>query len=129
MKNANLTFEKGKLLSEQNHYNRNIYFVEEGMLRMFYYENGKDITSIFILKENYGKYRYTFKNEPSKNNIEAIEKSIITTCNYNKLEELCSVSLTAANFSRYILGNLMLQMSNRIISLQHMSAKEKYHIY
>ena len=23
------TFEKGKLLSEQNHYNRNIYFVEK----------------------------------------------------------------------------------------------------
>ena len=41
------TIEKGKLLSEQNHYNRNIYFVEEGMLRMFYYENGKDITSNF----------------------------------------------------------------------------------
>jgi CRP-like cAMP-binding protein len=43
----NKTFEKGKLLSEQNHYNRNIYFVEEGMLRMFYYENGKDITTNF----------------------------------------------------------------------------------
>ena len=67
-----------------------------------------------------------FKNELSKNNIETIEKSIITTCNYHKLEELCSVSLTAANFSRYILGNLMLQMSNRITYLQHMSAKEKY---
>ena len=121
------TFEKGKLISEQNHYNRNIYFVEEGMLRTFYYENGKDITSNFYSEGKVTANIDTlFKNEPSKNNIEAIEKSVITVCNYNKLEELCYVSLTAANFSRYILGNLMIQMSKRISSLQFMTAKEKY---
>ena len=121
------TIDKGKLLSEQNHYNRNIFFVEEGMLRMFYYENGKDITSNFYSEGKVTANIDTlFKNEPSKNNTEAIEKSIITTCNYHKLEELCSVSLTAANFSRYILGNLMIEMSRRISSLQFMTAKEKY---
>ena len=121
------TIEKGKLLSEQNHYNRNIYFVEEGMLRMFYYENGKDITSNFYSEGKITANIDTiFKNELSKNNIETIEKSIITTCNYQKLENLCSVSLTAVNFSRYILGNLMIQMSKRISSLQFMTAKEKY---
>ena len=86
-------FEKGEILSKQNQYNHTVFFVDEGLLRMFYYENGKDIT---------------------------------TTCNFNKLEELCSVSLTAANFSRYILGNLMIEMSRRISSLQYMTAKEKY---
>lgn len=121
------TIEKGKLLSEQNHYNRNIYFVEEGMLRMFYYENGKDITTNFYSEGKITANIDTlFKNQPTRNNIETLEKSVITTCNFNKLEELCSVSLTAANFSRYILGNLMIEMSRRISSLQFMSAKEKY---
>lgn len=121
------TFEKGKLLSQQNQFNRNIFFVDEGLLRMFYIENGKDITSNFYSEGKITANIDTiFKNQPSKNNIEALEKSIITTCNYHKLEALCSVSITAANFSRYILGNLMLQMSNRIIYLQHMTAKEKY---
>ena len=121
------TIEKGKLLSEQNHYNRNIYFVEEGMLRMFYYENGKDITTNFYSEGKITANIDTlFKNQPTRNNIETLEKSVITTCNFNKLEELCSVSLTAANFSRYILGNLMIEMSRRISSLQYMTAKEKY---
>ena len=121
------TIEKGKLLSEQNHYNRNIYFVEEGMLRMFYYENGKDITTNFYSEGKITANIDTlFKNQPTRNNIETLEKSVITTCNFNKLEELCSVSLTAANFSRYILGNLMIEMSRRIFSLQYMTAKEKY---
>lgn len=122
-----ISFEKGKLLSQQNQYNRNIYFVEEGLLRMFYYENGKDITTNFYSEGKITANMDTlFKGKPSRNNIETIEKSVITTCNYHKLEELCSVSLTAANFSRYILGILMLQMSNRIIYLQQMTAKEKY---
>ena len=67
-----------------------------------------------------------FKKEPTVYNIEALEKSEIVTCNYQKLENLYSVSLTAVNFSRYILGNLMIQMSKRISSLQFMTAKEKY---
>lgn len=123
----NHTFGKGKLLSEQNHYNRNIFFVDEGLLRMFYIENGKEITSNFYSEGKITANIDTiFKDQPSKNSIETIEKSVITICNYHKLEVLCSVSLTAANFSRYILGNLMIQMSNRIIYLQHMTAKEKY---
>lgn len=120
-------FEKGELLSKQNQYNHTIFFVEEGLLRMFYYENGKDITTNFYSEGKITANIDTlFKNEPTRNNIEAIEKSVITTCNYHQLEKLCSVSLTAANFSRYILGNLMTQMSNRISSLQYMTAKEKY---
>ncbi len=121
------TFEKGSLLSHQNYYNKTIFFVDQGLLRMFYYENGKDITTNFYPEGKITANIDTiFKNEPSKNNIEAIEKSVIITCNYDKLEKLCSVSLPAANFSRYILGNLMTQMLGRIVSLQHMTAKEKY---
>ena len=96
-------------------------------LPMFYYENGKDITTNFYSEGKITANIDTlFKNQPTRNNIETLEKSVITTCNFNKLEELCSVSLTAANFSRYILGNLMIEMSRRISSLQYMTAKEKY---
>ena len=120
-------YQKGELLSKQSQYNNTVFFVEEGLLRMFYYENGKDITTNFYSEGKITANIDTlFKNQPTRNNIETLEKSIITTCNFNKLEELCSVSLTAANFSRYILGNLMIEMSRRISSLQFMTAKEKY---
>lgn len=120
-------FDKGEILSKQNQYNHTVFFVDEGLLRMFYYENGKDITTNFYSEGKITANIDTlFKNQPTRNNIETLEKSVITTCNFKKLEELCSVSLTAANFSRYILGNLMIEMSRRISSLQFMTAKEKY---
>lgn len=120
-------FEKGKILSKQNNYNRSIYFVDEGLLRSFYQEDEKEITANFYSEGKISANIDTlFKNQPSRYSIETIEKSVITSCNFDQLEKLCAVSLTAANFSRYILGNLMTQMSNRITSLQLMTAKEKY---
>ncbi|MFK7049859.1 Crp/Fnr family transcriptional regulator [Flavobacterium columnare] len=121
------TFKKGEILSQQNHFNHTVFFVNEGLIRMFYFENGKDITADF-----YDEGRTTanidtlFENKPTRYNIEALENSVITTYNYEKLQELCMNSIAAANFSRYLLSKLTLQMSKRISSLQYMTAKEKY---
>ena len=95
------------------------YKIIDGYPNYAIYKNGEvhNIKRNTILKFWRGRDQYATV-ELSKNNIETIEKSIITTCNYQKLENLCSVSLTAVNFSRYILGNLMIQMSKRISSLQ-----------
>jgi CRP-like cAMP-binding protein len=120
-------FQKGELLSKQNQYNHTVFFVEKGLLRMFYYENGNDITTNFYSEGKITANIDTlFKNEPTFYNIEALENTEVVMCDYQKLENLCAGSLTAANFSRYILGNLMIQMSKRIASLQYMTAKEKY---
>lgn len=122
-----LEVKRGELISRNGSYNRNIYFVEEGLLRAFYLENGKDITTNFYPEGKLVSNIDTlFKNLPTRSNIEAIENSQVVYCDYENLEKLCKESLPAANFSRYILGNLMVQMLNRITSLQYMTAKEKY---
>ena len=121
------TFPKGELLSHQNSNNRNVYFMEEGLARTYYFEKGKDITTNFYSEgKSFGSIDTIFSNVPSIYNIETLEESTIVYCDYKKLEKLCSVSLVSANFSRFLLGNLMTQMSKRISSLQHMTAKEKY---
>ncbi len=121
------TYAKGELLSQQNTYNRNVYYMEEGLARTYYFEKGKDITTNFYSEgKSFGSIDTIFNNVPSIYTIETLEESTITFCDYKKLEDLCAVSLTSANFSRFLLGNLMTQMSKRISSLQHMTAKEKY---
>lgn len=121
------TFKKGDTLSYHNQYGRNVYFMEKGLARIFYYENGKDITTNFYTEGKiFANIDTIFNDAPTRYNIETLEESIITYCSYEKLDRLCSVSLTAANFARYILGVLMTQMASRIASLQYMTAKEKY---
>ncbi|MEC5395615.1 Crp/Fnr family transcriptional regulator [Bergeyella sp. RCAD1439] len=121
------SFPKGILLSQQDAYNKTVFFMECGLARVFYYENGKDITTNFYPEEKiFANIDTIFTQQPTRYNIETVEHSTITYCNYEKLEELCAVSLPAANFSRYILGHLMTQMAKRMASLQYMTAKEKY---
>lgn len=121
------TFKKGEILSQQNTHNRNVYFMEDGLARTFYYEKGKDITTNFYSEGKYfGSIDTIFSKGSSIYTIETLEDSTVTFCDYNQLEDLCAVSLTSANFSRFILGNLVTQMSKRMNSLQHMTAKEKY---
>ena len=120
-------YAKGELLSRQNTYNRNVYYIEKGLTRTFYFEKGKDITTNFYSEgKSLASIDTIFNNVPTIYNIETLEESTVTFCDYKKLEELCAVSLTSANFSRFLLGNLMTQMSKRVNSLQHMTAREKY---
>lgn len=122
-----IKFEKGEIVSEQGSYNRNVYFVENGLLRSFYIEKGKEITTNFYTEGKLIAHLDTlFHSQLSRYNIQAIESSEILFCNYERLEEFCQTSIEAANFSRFILGKLMAEMHTRIASLQFMSAKEKY---
>lgn len=119
--------KKGDIISDQNTLNRNVYFVESGLLRSFYFEKGKDITTNFYPENSVLANKDTlFQQLPSRNTIEAVEDSKITYFRYSKMEELCEHSLTIANFSRKVLGLLMANMEKRINSLQYMTAKEKY---
>ena len=79
-------YQKGELLSKQSQYNNTVFFVEEGLLRMFYYENGKDITTNFYSEgKSFGSIDTIFMNVPSIYNIETLEESTITFCDYKKL--------------------------------------------
>lgn len=121
------TYSKGEILTHQNSYSQKVFFMEKGLARVFYYENGKDITTNFYPEGRvFGNIDTIFTQKPTQYNIETLEESTITFCNYEKLNQLCEVSLPAANFSRYLLGNLMTQLITRLASLQHTTATERY---
>ena len=120
-------YEEGSEISSCGQLNRKIYFVEEGLTRIFYYEKGRDITSNFFTEGKIMAQLDTIYNdEPSRYGIQAIEKSIIVSCEYHKLEAELNVSKEYSEFSRFVFGKLMTQMLERIASLQYMTAKEKY---
>lgn len=121
------TYPKGTILNHQGQYSRKVYFMENGLARSFYYENGKDITTNFYTEGKiFGNTDTIFAEVPTRYNVEVLEESTLVFCDYKQLEEFCWVSLPAANFSRYVLGNILSQTLARLTSLQHMTAREKY---
>lgn len=79
--------EKGELLLKEGQISHNIVLVGKGMLRQFYYKNGKDVTEHFsyegcivICIES------TLKKEPTHLMIEALEDSIVYLLPYEQVD-------------------------------------------
>lgn len=123
-----LILNKREVFSKEGYKNKKIYFVEDGLIRSFYYnEKGREITTNFCMKgASFACIDTLFKNIPTKYNFETLEDSIVLVCDYQKIEDLCMESVEYARLARFILGDLMTQMADRIAFLQYLSAKEKY---
>ena len=95
--------EKGELLLNEGQISHNLVFVGKGMLRQFYYKNGKDVTEhfsyencIIICIES------TLKQEPTHLMIEALENSVVYLLPFNKLLMLTEISWEINMFYRKI---------------------------
>lgn len=82
-------YDKNQFLLEQGQICRYMYIVESGMLRQFYYKDGRDITEHFSCE---GSVVFCieslFKKEPTKLWLESIEPSVVYLVEYSKLKAL-----------------------------------------
>lgn len=68
---------------------RYMYIVETGMLRQFYYKDGRNITEHFSCEGNIAFcIESLFKNEPTRLCLESIEPSVIWEVDYSKFKYL-----------------------------------------
>ena len=73
-----MKFAKGEMILSEGEVCENIYYIERGLIRQFYFKNGKQITehlgedrTIFMCIES------LFREEPTKLQVEAIEHTTV----------------------------------------------------
>lgn len=119
--------EKGELLLKDGQVSHNIVLVGKGMLRQFYYKNGKDVTEHFsyegcivICIES------TLKKEPTHLMIEALEDSVVYLLPYDKLILLTEISWEINMFYRKILEYSLIVSQIKADSWRFETARERY---
>jgi len=119
--------EKGEILLKEGQISHNIVIVGKGMLRQFYYKNGKDLTEhfsyegcIIICIES------TLKQEPTRLMIEALEPSIVYLLPYNKLLTLTEMSWEVNMLYRKIIENSLITSQVKADSWRFETARERY---
>lgn len=119
--------EKGEILLKEGQISHNIVIVGKGMLRQFYYKNGKDLTEhfsyegcIIICIES------TLQQEPTRLMIEALEPSIVYLLPYNKLLMLTEMSWEVNMFYRKILEKSLITSQVKADSWRFETARERY---
>jgi len=84
---------KNELILEEGKICHSFSFIESGLLRYFYYEDGQDITKTFIVPPFCFTSRISFRNQtPSNENIQALEDSVIWQTSYKQYRELEKIS-------------------------------------
>lgn len=106
----------------------NLYFIESGLLRGYYFENEKEITHWFASEGEFATGFYSFiSKEPSFEYIEALEDCTLTEISYTALQNLYAKFPETERLGRIITENYYLKLEERLLSLQFKTAKERYH--
>ena len=115
------------IIEEAGKTSQQIYFIETGVLRSYYLENGKEISTYFACDgQVISSFSSFITQQPSIEYIEVITESTVYTLSYKSLHLLFNHS---SNFEK--LGRMHAEMSylcthTRTLSLQTKTAKEKY---
>lgn len=119
--------EAGDYLLRQGRVGKRIAFIEKGLMRMYYLNDGKEITSCFC-KENTitCSYKSLITKTPSDMSIQAIEPCKLITFSYDSLQKLYDKDLFWQQVGRLAAENEFINMDCHSRFITDLSATERY---
>ena len=73
-----MKFQKGEVILKEGDVCQNIYWVVKGLVRQFYYKNGKELTEYMATENTIVMcIESLFKEEPTRLQIQALEPTVI----------------------------------------------------
>lgn len=118
---------KGEQLLKEGEVSRHFVFVAKGMLRQFYFKNGKDITEHFSYEGCIMMcIESLFRQTPSRLIAEALEPTVVYLVPFDKLHLLMDMSREINIFYQRILEYSLITSQEKADSWRFETAKERY---
>lgn len=118
---------KGEFLFQEGDICRHVFFIEKGIVRLFYYSNsGKDITAWFFAENSTITAIDSFYyHKATHDYCELLEDSVIYTIKYSDLEKLLAQE-KSSRLVFHVLYELMRKITDFMTSMKFQSAQERY---
>lgn len=122
-----MKFQKGEIILKEGDICKHIYWVVKGLVRQFYFKNGKELTE-YMAAENTicMSIESLFKEEPSHQQMQAIEPTIIMAMPKDKLEKEAVRNVNIQMLYRKILEESLILSQVHADMLRFESAQERY---
>ena len=111
-----MKFAKGQMILNEGEVCKHVYYIERGLIRQFYFKNGKQITehlgedrSIFMCIES------LFREEPTKLQVEAIEPTWVYALPKQKLEQVALHNVNIQILYRIGIGNIAFRKTGNAV--------------
>lgn len=123
-----VTFKRNDIIEVENKIPQNLYFINEGYLRLFYYDdNGDEITTQLSSPESFITSFLSYINQKkATDNLECITNCDLLRISRPKMLELIAASETFKNFSLIIFQEAITTTQSRANDLATLTAEIKY---
>ena len=122
-----IKYGKGEKILQEGEICRNISYIERGLIRQFYFKNGKELTehlgvdhSIFMCIES------LFKEEPTRLQVEALEPTLVYALPKDRLEAAAMRNVNIQMLYRKILEESLIQSQIHADLVRFESAPNRY---
>lgn len=125
---AKKEFKKKEILVEAGKICNQLYFVEKGVARTFYYKNGKEITYWLAAENDFvGAMGSFFSRTPSTKHVETLEDCTLWVFDYDRLEKLYAHSKELERMGRLFSNYGLAVLEKKFDDFHSMGPKERYY--
>ncbi|MFN3342752.1 MAG: Crp/Fnr family transcriptional regulator [Flavobacteriales bacterium] len=119
--------KKGEMIIKPGEVCNHVSFVAEGLVRYFYFNEGKEITADFCPENCYtSEYCSFLTRRPTMDYLEALEDSVLVEMDYEGMQSLYSRGALFERMGRLIAEGLFISLSTRNSTLMTKSPEDRY---
>ncbi|MFN0050526.1 MAG: Crp/Fnr family transcriptional regulator [Cytophagales bacterium] len=129
LKNASklLDLDKLSIIVKEGQFADKMYFIVSGCVRAFYNKDGKEITDWFAFEGDFmSSINSFYQGVSSKHNIELLEPTTFLEISREAIFTLTDKHHCFEKLGRIAVTKTMLQLQERIVSIQFETAQQKY---
>jgi CRP-like cAMP-binding protein len=120
-------YPKGHLLVREGKIEKTVYFLEEGIARVFFQKDGSEVTFCFCQEgDALLSLNSYFGNKPGYESIELLENAAVYKISQDVLQQLYETDITLANWGRKFAENEFIKADERFMAQQFKTASERY---
>jgi CRP-like cAMP-binding protein len=118
---------KDEVLVKEGEFSYELYYIAKGGARAYYLKDGKTITDWFAFENDFiSSIVSFFLGVPSQHYIEVLEDTTFMVLQLKDIEMLCEKHHDFERLGRLSTTKTMIQLQQRIVSLQFKTSKERY---
>lgn len=121
------TFDKNTIIVREGQYSDKLFYIITGCLRAYYLKEDKKITDWFGFENDFiCSINSYFLEIPSPHYIETIEPATLMVISRSDINKLCAKHHDFERLAKVAVTKTMLQLQQRIVSMQFETAQQKY---
>jgi CRP/FNR family transcriptional regulator, anaerobic regulatory protein len=121
---------KKTLLLREGEVFKKMYFIEKGLARAYYFDEGKEVTSWFMKEGDFVISVHSFyKQSPSREYIELLEDAALASITYTQLQALYQKHLEFNFISRVLTEHYYSLSEERVFAMRQSASDQRFDFF